>query len=572
VNTRRIAISYSRFSDPVQAKGDSEDRQEKDFRNFCRRHNLTPLSEVYIDRGRSGYRDEHRKKGRLGQLIAAAKDDRFERGTIIVVEAWDRLGRLRPDKQTELVAELLRTGVSIGICRLDDIFTEDDFGTHKWAMLSTFIMLAYQESKQKADRICSSWERRRRLARENGAVMTPQLPGWLQLVNGAIVPIPERVAVVKRVFRQSAAGYGRARIVATLTKENVATFGDAGKWSCSYIGKILNDRRVLGELQPRKDDDTPVGAVLPNYYPRVVSDDDYALARAGQASRSTECEGWGRHRDRKYVNVFQSILTSAIDGGGFILNNHGSRAKPRLVLANSDGVAGRAKGQTFPYDVLEEAVLGQLAEVNPADVLPRQADEASRADVLRAKLAVVRQDIRDLQADLKGGYSRAISAVLREREDEEERIAGELQDELARSARPAERAWNDLPSLVGMIKKHGDEARLKIRPVLRGIVKEARLLLVRRHSWQLAAVQFFFVGDAVRSYLVVCQYPGHNRPRRWWPPWSLREVIEEGEMDLRQKADALALEAELREYDLEKLGVITARKRKSRSRALAATS
>src|SRR6516164_10467504 len=165
---RRLAISYSRFSDPKQAKGDSETRQEEMFRQFCNQHNLTPLSEVFADRGRSGYKDEHRKKGRLGQLIAMAKDGRFESGTVIVVEAWDRLGRLRPDKQTELVAELLRTGVSIGVCRLNDIFAEEDFGTHKWAILSTFIMLAYQESKQKAERVAAAWVKRRQRARETG--------------------------------------------------------------------------------------------------------------------------------------------------------------------------------------------------------------------------------------------------------------------------------------------------------------------------------------------------------------------------------------------------------------------
>src|SRR5262245_10873485 len=103
---RRLGVSYSRFSDPRQAQGDSENRQEELFRNFCGRHNLTPLSEVFADRGRSGYKDEHRKKGRLGQLIALAKDECFEPGTVIVVEAWDRLGRLRPDRQTQLVAEL----------------------------------------------------------------------------------------------------------------------------------------------------------------------------------------------------------------------------------------------------------------------------------------------------------------------------------------------------------------------------------------------------------------------------------------------------------------------------------
>src|SRR5438270_12305015 len=119
---RRLAVSYSRFSDPKQAKGDSAERQDDLFRAFCQAHDLTPCSEVFADRGKSGYKDEHRKKGRLGVLVAAAKDGRFEPGTVVVVEAWDRLGRLRPDRQTDLVAELLRTGVSVGVCRLGDIF------------------------------------------------------------------------------------------------------------------------------------------------------------------------------------------------------------------------------------------------------------------------------------------------------------------------------------------------------------------------------------------------------------------------------------------------------------------
>src|SRR4051812_34079817 len=189
---RRLAISYSRFSDPRQGKGDSEDRQERMFREFCRRYDLTPLVEVFADRGRSGYKDEHRKKGRLGHLIAQAKDGRFDPGTVIVVEAWDRLGRLRPDKQTELIAELLRTGVRIGVCRLDDIFSEDDFGTHKWTTLAVFIQLAYQESKQKADRVADSWKQRRKKAREEGESLSCRLPAWLEGRDGEVKVIPDR--------------------------------------------------------------------------------------------------------------------------------------------------------------------------------------------------------------------------------------------------------------------------------------------------------------------------------------------------------------------------------------------
>src|SRR5262245_54701124 len=208
---RRLGVSYSRFSDPRQAEGDSTRRQDHDYRGFCQRHNLTPGKEVYADRGLSGFKDEHRKKGRLGALIEAAKNKAFDPGTVIVVEAWDRLGRLRPDKQTDLIAELLRTGVSIGICRLDDIFSEEDFGTHKWAMLAAFIMLAYQESKQKAERLASSWSARRERARQTRQLIGHKPPGWIKFIDGKPQLIPERVAALKRILQLAADGYGHSR-------------------------------------------------------------------------------------------------------------------------------------------------------------------------------------------------------------------------------------------------------------------------------------------------------------------------------------------------------------------------
>jgi hypothetical protein len=144
VSPHRSAVSDSRFSDPKQAGGDSLDRQDREYRAFCQLHKLTPGKEVFADSGRAGNHGAHRTRDELGKLLDVAKDGRFDPGTVVVVEAWDRLGRLRPDRQTELVAELLRTGVSIGVCRLNDIFTEDDFGTHKWTTLAVFIQLAHQ--------------------------------------------------------------------------------------------------------------------------------------------------------------------------------------------------------------------------------------------------------------------------------------------------------------------------------------------------------------------------------------------------------------------------------------------
>jgi DNA invertase Pin-like site-specific DNA recombinase len=545
---RRLGLSYTRYSDPQQGDGDSENRQEEMFRAFCTRHNLTPLREVYADRGRSGYKDEHRKKGRLGELIAAVKDERIEPGTVIVVEAWDRLGRLRPDKQTDLVAELLRCGVDIGICRLDDIFTEEDFGTHKWTTLAVFIQLAYQESKQKAERIAHSWLKRRERARKSGKIMTGRLPGWLEIVNGVMAPIPERVAAIKRIFHLAANGYGKARIIARLMEEGVPTFGNSDRWTAPYVAKILNDRRVLGELQPRKTDDTPDGAVIAGYYKAVISEAEYNDARSAQAGR----RGRGGKRDRKHVNVFQSLLRCATDREGFALHNRGTGAAPCLILTNLAGMGGRAPTFTFPYPIFEEAVLDLLKEVKAKDVLPKENVTPSAVDVLRAKLKNVRYELDQIQADLRQGHSKRLTALLRERETEEEQIAAQLQEELAKSARPAEKAMKDFPSLVDMIRKEGDEARLRIRPVLRSFIEEGWLLFVRRGSFHFCVVQLYFIGGAHRDYLLAYQSAGFNRPGGWWAV-SLADAIEAKDLDLRKRADAAKYERLLAGVNLETL-------------------
>jgi DNA invertase Pin-like site-specific DNA recombinase len=559
---RDPGVSYSRYSDPKQGKGDSEDRQERDFRAFCERHNLTPLPEVYADRGRSGYKDEHRKKGRLGELIAAAKDEKFRPGTVIVVEAWDRLGRLRPDKQTELVAELLRTGVKIGICRLDDIFTEDDFGTHKWTTLAVFIQLAYQESKQKAERVAASWQKRREKVRAQGGLLTCRLPAWMAYVNGKAKLIPERAAVVKRIFQLAAGGHGHKRIVGTLEREGVPPFGEvvinegrrrsqfSGRWTAPYVAIILNDRRAVGEFQPRKMDGTPDGPPLPGYYPAAVTEDEFLLARAGQGRRHVGTRG---PRQRRYVNVFRGLFKHARDGEGFLLHNKGKKERPELVLVNNKGTAGRGRCYTFPYHVFEESILKLLREVKKKDILPREKQEASRADVLQARLANLRTDLAGLKEDLNGGYSKTLAAVVREKETEEERVAAELQDELARVLKPAAKLWGELPGLVDMIReaKDPDDVRLRLRAVLQRAVSEAWVLIVRRGSYHLAAVQFYFEGGARRDYLVVYQPAANRRPGGWWA-CSMADVPKSGDLDLRERIDVRKLEAVLTNMDLGK--------------------
>jgi DNA invertase Pin-like site-specific DNA recombinase len=567
---RRLAVSYSRFSDPKQSHGDSEDRQDRDFRTFCQQHNLTPSGETFVDRGLSGYHGRHRTKGRLGELVAAARDGRFEKGTVIVVEAWDRLGRLQPNKQIRLLEELLETGVDVGVCRLGQTFSLADFGSEKWYTLSAFIALAFSESKQKSERVAAAWKARRDRARAEGKSLPCQPPAWVEVTDyqrgtgGTVRLIPERAAAVRRIFQLAGQGYGTTRIIKQLAAEGVPPFTAggqgrtishlSGRWSRSYVYLLLNDRRALGTMQLYDRDGNPDGPPVTGYLPPVVTEEEFLLARAGQARRLGTSKS-GRpvtERQSKNVNVFKSLVRHARDGESFLLHDKGPKGGGPVLLSRA-GEQGRGRCYTFPYPAFEAAILALLREVDPRDVLPGEKETPSAAEVLRARLAAVRRDIADLQGELKAKFSRSVVAVLHEKEAEEEAVATRLQEELAKAVRPATRAWQELPNLAALVREGGDEARLRLRPVLRRVIDSIWLLTVRRSSFLLAVAQVHFAdSDAKRDYLLVYQAAGFRRAGGW-RAWSLADAVGDADFDLRVKKDANSLEAVLLGLDLSRV-------------------
>jgi DNA invertase Pin-like site-specific DNA recombinase len=515
------------------------------FREFCTRFNLTPSGEAYIDRGKSGYNGSHRRKGQLGDLIDAAKQGKFEKGTIIVVEAWDRLGRLRPDRQTALVAELLQTGVSIGICRLGDIFSDDDFGTHKWTTLAIFAQLAHAESKQKSERIHSAWNKKRQRAREEGELLTSRLPAWLELVNGVIRPIPERVATIRRILQLTIDGCGLTRIVKLLTQEGVPAFGEAetpkpnrtrskysGKWRRHYVGGFAVDRRLLGEHQPRDDEGKPLGEMLPGYYPVVVEPELLDRAREAQTTRRYAGRKPGTVQGRVAVtNLFSGLLRIAGTGDAVRNHNKGSKDKPHVLLVPASAVEGRVSGTTFPLDAFQGAILSQLAEIDPATILCRKAI-ASRVDELRETLKGIRADIAGVQDSMKVKFSKHLVPVLDDLTNREETVAAQLQAEVARVAQPIDAAWAELPQAVAALD---DEGRAHAAAILRRVISSIWCFFTGTCRRRFCAVQVrFHESEEVRNYGIA-----HVPARESYPAQEARTVVRAmrlppGAVDLRE--------------------------------------
>jgi hypothetical protein len=412
------------------------------------------------------------------------------------------------------------------------------------------LMRGHSESGVKSMRNGAAWERKRRAAREGGAVITHRLPAWVEEHDGKLRLIPDCAAVVKRIFQLSASGYGAARIVKRLTGEKVPAFGASGRWTRAYIGLILHDRRVIGEFQPRKVDGTADGPPIPNYYPPAVTEEQFYAARAQAGVRRQKAGQVG-----KRVELFSGLLKHARDGGSYYVATRTDGGKHSRVLLNTDAAEGRAPSWSFPLATFEAAVLGALAEINPHEILNGDSgpDESL---TLAGQLADVEGELAEAAAFMDAhGFSATIGKRVTELEARQRDLTARLAVAREKAAHPLSETWGEAQSLLGAINAAADptDMRLRLRAALRRIIDSIWLLIVPRGRDRLCAVQVWFSdGKRRREYLILHRPAKANASARTESQWWARSLAEvaPADLDLRQREDARLLEEALATVDL----------------------
>jgi DNA invertase Pin-like site-specific DNA recombinase len=564
-----IAYSYVRFSSPEQAKGDSLRRQTAAAAEWCERNGLRLDSTTTLhDLGKSAFTGAHRKnpdRHALAAFLKLVEAGKVPRGSFLIIENLDRLSREEERAALRLWMDLLDSGINIVQLSPETVFRHEK--SDMVDIMRAIIELArgHGESAIKSKRVGEVWVEKRRKAREGSQVLTRRLPAWVEERDGKLRLVPARTAAVRRVFQLAASGYGCTLIVKRLVKEKVPPIGSSGAWTRSYVGLLLHDRRTVGEFQPRHVDLSPSGEPIPNYYPLAITEDEWLAARAGAVQRR---DGRGRAGGKAHggVNVFAGLTNDARGGGSYVCTvrlDH-PRNKPRSrrhrVLIVATSLDGRSPSWSFPFEAFERAVLEKLSEVDPREVLG-QDDGPSDALVLAGELARVEASIGAIVAEMdEHGESPTLFKRLRAKEDKQRDLSRRLAEARLKAASPLSEAWGECQSLLATLDAAPDpeDARVRLRSVLRRVVGSVWLLVVPRGRDRLAAVQIWFAGgEKHRDYIILHRPARANAashvPGKQWVE-SFAEAAVPGDLDLRCPADAATLAAVLEEVGLESPG------------------
>lgn len=521
------SISFGRFSSKPQEEGDSIRRQEEAYKRVCERYKDRCFpSERYefghfFGRGESGFSGEHLADGgSLAALITALESGEINpHKTCIVIEAYDRLGRLEPDLATGMLSRIVRLGCALAVDRPDCwIGSPADMNGPQWILISTMIYLAHEESKQKSVRCKGSWKSKRTKAIADKVPLTGQVPFWCKMVHGRIEEIKDRGDIVRKIFELAADGLGKWTITAKFNKDGVPCFGRKGTWQQRYVWQILHDRRVLGECQLYAEDEkrerVKQGEPVHGYYPEVVSLELWHRAHALLDPRKKKA---GRRGE--FVNIFSGLLKDADYNTTFYARHKLIKGKNYHYLICDAALQGRMDTMmTVPLAEFETGFLSALAELDPSTLYGRPAadDLADRIGAVEGELGELQDGINGMKARLLKRYSEALADTLEQAEERYKVLSGQLRTlQEERGAKPVD-TLGETKTLISLWSESKEDPifREKLRSRLAALIEKVWVRITTdggHHRRCYCQIEFRSGGARIIQIDIIAKGKGGNK-------------------------------------------------------------
>jgi DNA invertase Pin-like site-specific DNA recombinase len=368
------------------------------------------------------------------------------------------------------------------------------------------------------------------------------------------------------------------------------------RWTKTYIFDLLKDRRLLGEFQPRfkvkgKAKGPPDGEIIENYFPAVLTEAEFYAAQRGRDDRKSvrrdatpiELQAIGQlNRDgnsvaeisRKLGIGRQSIYRALIKLGQTPnragetpdekkerekrergQKDRGQQPRPVYLFAGMVGeywkdrrfglatwqsggrhlkiLFSEESKQSFPYFVLERALLHELQEIDPKEIL-EGANGHNEVVSLDGEYGAVDAEIQQINADMEAnGFSATLGKRVRQLESRLAEIAGQLAAARQKAANPLSGAWGEAKTLLSALDSAADQedARVRLRAALRRIIAAIRMVVIKGGREKIALIDVEFSGEHAnrsRSYTVWYRPQMANKHKRIPGAWAVASATGQG--------------------------------------------
>jgi DNA invertase Pin-like site-specific DNA recombinase len=499
-----IAYSYVRFSTAKQELGDSLRRQVDNCASYCERHGLELHPVSYRDLGVSAFKRKNIEKGALAAFIDAVKTGKVPKGSILIIEQFDRMSRDDVDMALSLLLNLVHSGIVLITLADERIWNRETVKEITNLIVAiVFMSRANNESRTKADRLSEKWTQKKLNAGQPGQrIVTSECPRWLapnEDKTGFVV-LEDKAESVRKVFKLRLAGLGAGAITTRANEEGWPVpgkvppkrTGDPGprpiSWWPSNVTRMLTNRAVLGEYLPHKNSRDGSSKRIPEdkpvlgYYPAILDETTFLRVQALRDRQSEKGSPFPGRRDASYKNWLQGILKCEC-GRSYVRKNKDSTAQPGYARYYCQGrIRKETKCPGSNAEQLESAVLTIVSAVAPQffDGTARQIELRASAELAEVECTAARET-RNRYVEAIGTSKAPIPVLLTRLNDAEktlvvhEKALGSIRAELAELSGDSDSVFENIVKAVRDINSIDARAALRedlSRVLLKVVVHE----------------------------------------------------------------------------------------------------
>lgn len=411
----RQALSYVRFSQQSQGDGDSYRRQVAEVEAVCARMGWN-LVRKFEDLGVSAWLGKNRKRN-LGVFLKGVEEGIWPAGSVLIVEALDRLSRDVPLKVIRLMEDVIRGGIAIYTMEDGILYDVDKIDNDQSCLFVVLgkLMRGRDESKVKSLRTKSWMENKK----SKGEKHTGRTPWWIDSKTMEL-KYPH-VSIVKRIYELALMGYGTTAIAGAINHEFIDF---EKKFSLSAVDNVLRSKSATGVLSICKDREEIES--IEGYYPSVVSMDDWMRAKL---VRVKNLRAPGR-KNKAVGTIFSSKLKCA--GCGSALRFCGIGSKSYLKCQNAVAKMG-CPAEIAHYDDFEKGLLWLIeSKTNKLGII--QIDNHRERIAIEGKLSVIEDEINNLAEGMAFIRDAGVRAGMADKINAKSLIADGLKSDLVKLA------------------------------------------------------------------------------------------------------------------------------------------
>ena len=496
VEQKRV-YSYIRFSSALQEQGDSVRRQLELRDKVLKEHRNWVLDETPLeDYGISAYLGKNIENGALGVFIKLCEAGKIPRGSVLIVEQWDRLSRLPALDAIAVFSRISNCGVDI--CTAADGKVHSRESMQKTGNLLESVLkmqLANEESQKKADRIRESQQKNR----ASGKPIPGRCPAWIKLKDGKFEFIPERAEIVRQIFQMTADGVGMRQICDKFNKAKLECWGPGtrkGKawWPC-VISSILHSEAVIGRFLPFMTElhqvdsknergevivvpkwvRVPYGTVRENYFPPAIDMALWQKVQTGLDGSKKISKTNQQAAGRVGAGLVQNLFT------GICFDGLHPDCTMQIINKNLQSDYNRREPDSKPvrWNIvdLEDLVLKYLIEFDfssLAEPKPASVEQLALAEARSKHQSVAKQSERLLKlARTTDDPPPSLLIDLQKLREQESKLKAELavlEAAVTRTDRASDEAKNAQEEIKSLMHRKDRDTRLRLRAEIRRLI------------------------------------------------------------------------------------------------------